>query len=363
MTGHDYLSPRRATAHFLIDELAKRGRTCVFSPAGSLLSRFKSAGAVAPAAARFNRVETIGNVSSYLWRTVVHPFNPHASVLLPVSRGGFALYRRMAPSVLGRWARDADVIFAESGIPALFLTALREANAKATIIYIVSDDLASLGCDPSLIEALGASANAVSWACVQTPELAVGLPAGMPVFRIQQGLDHGIADLADPSPYPPGVHGVSVGSMLFDPGVFHALADGLPEATLHVIGSGAPRAALPERVDWRPELPFSTIPPFIKHAAFGVAPYRPAPNAGYLAATSLKLRQFAFFGVPAICPHFAVGGGPGRFGYTPGDAASVVAAARAAIDCGRIAPVLPPAWSEVVDAFLDPVGSGAHRIR
>ncbi|HHW4680980.1 MAG TPA: GumK N-terminal domain-containing glycosyltransferase, partial [Xylella taiwanensis] len=41
LSAHDYRTPRRASIHFITDELAKRGDTRFFSLRYSWLSRFK----------------------------------------------------------------------------------------------------------------------------------------------------------------------------------------------------------------------------------------------------------------------------------------------------------------------------------
>ena len=99
---------------------------------------------------------------------------------------------------------------------------------------------------------------------------------------------------------------------------------------------------------------FAATLPFLQHAAFGVAPYRDADTPRYLIDTSLKLRQFGLFGIPAVCPHFAVGEVPGRFGYVQGDPASIRTAIERALSNRE--PIIDdsPGWSAVVDRILWP---------
>ena len=108
--------------------------------------------------------------------------------------------------------------------------------------------------------------------------------------------------------------------MLFDPSFFAAAAALFPDLQFHVIGAGKTAASLhADNIVVHPELAFADTLGYLQHAAFGVAPYRDADAPRYLIDTSLKLRQFALFGIPAVCPVFALGEAKGRFGYTPGD--------------------------------------------
>jgi 2-beta-glucuronyltransferase len=67
------------------------------------------------------------------------------------------------------------------------------------------------------------------------------------------------------------------------------------------------------------------------------------------------LTQFAYLRRPAVCPDFAAGAYPHRFGYVPGDARSIVDAMRRArahrFDAEAAA---PPTWDALVPRFLRP---------
>ena len=93
---------------------------------------------------------------------------------------------------------------------------------------------------------------------------------------------------------------------------------------------------------------------YIKHADLGIAPYKADCVQDYLCDTSMKLMQYEYFGVPAICPTAAVGGHAGRFGYVPGDRNSIGKAIRAALTAGKFAPPAILSWSEVTDRILRP---------
>jgi 2-beta-glucuronyltransferase len=173
--------------------------------------------------------------------------------------------------------------------------------------------------------------------------------------KIGFGIDAEEYRSVGPSPYRPGeMAAVSVGSMLFDPSVFQLAAANFPLLQFHVIGCGTSFEA-PRNVHIHPEMPFEHTLPYVKHAALGIAPYRPAERPEYLADSSLKLAQFEHFGLPAVCPFFAVGSSESRIGYTPGDAASIRQAIAAAVSrAGHVQPRTFPSWTEVALQVLEP---------
>jgi len=77
----------------------------------------------------------------------------------------------------------------------------------------------------------------------------------------------------------------------------------------------------------------------------------------------MKLMQYGFFGLPAVCPHRVVGGHGGRFGYEPGDEAPIRSAVRAALACGRFAGVPCLTWAQVTDRIPDPANYADTQIK
>lgn len=354
ISGHDFRSPRKANVHFIAAELALRGKTRMFSIGFSPLSHAKGKdprlGMTVPA----NTPGMKDGVECYLWRTFAHPFNPRHPALQVISPLAFETYRALSPPILREWVEDASTIFVESGLGVLWLADFRRWNAKAEIIYIASDDMATIGVDPYLLRLLRTKGHLIDGVRVPSRTLASVMPGNTNVFYVPHGIDESIADLCDPSPYKHGVHAVSVGSMLFDPQFFAIAAAQFPEITFHVIGSGARREQLPPAVVMHAEMPFAETLPYIKHARFGIAPYRQANVPYYLSDTSMKLMQYEFLRIPAVCPYFVVGNHPTRHGYQPGDAASISDAIRGALAAKPTEDNSFLNWSNVVDRLLNP---------
>jgi 2-beta-glucuronyltransferase len=359
ITGHDYRSKRKANVHFIARELALRGPTRMFSVAFSALSNLRGRDPRIGMEHMANTPEKHEGVECYLWRTLLHPFNPRLPILQRISPLAFDLYTASAPRILNEWANSSTVVLIESGPGVVFAERLRQASPKARMIYLASDDNKTINCDPYIDRAFGRAAHLFEFARIPSRQLSGAIPGLVPKFYIPHGVDPAVKKSGSERPYGPGEHAVSIGSMLFD-AKFFATAVGLfPEIKFHVIGSGVPRSSLPAEVAYYDEMTYSKTIPFIEHATFGVAPYRNAPRNApspyYLGDTSMKLLQYQSFGLPAVCPQFAVGDGKRlRFGYTPGDSETI----KAAINCARraergvSAKVL--SWSEVTDRLLNP---------
>jgi 2-beta-glucuronyltransferase len=123
----------------------------------------------------------------------------------------------------------------------------------------------------------------------------------------------------------------------------------------HVIGPGKTSRALSRpNIHVYGEMKFAETVKYIKHAKFCIAPYRRNNAAAYLADTSLKLLQYEFLGQPAMCPSFAAGGRPHRFGYEPGDADSIAQAIQSAMRQGKHKPGHYLSWAEVAKRVMNP---------
>lgn len=360
---HDYRTERKAGCHFLVDELAKLGRTRFFSCTFSRLSSLKGDQRL-PLAARANRVETTANgVETYLWRTLIHPCRVPAP-LAPLMNAYVRHYGRHVPEVLETWIREADVILFETGGPELFFDLVKRLNPQALFVYLCSDSFDAINPAPYVRELAVGNALGFDKIMVKSPLLGRLFPPGAPVFLTSQGFDKAELRRERGSPFAGGINLVSVGNMLFDPEFYRAVAPAFPEATFHVIGGGPRAQTLKDLPNLKlyGEMKFGDTLAYLRHADAGIAPYGAAVEP-YLADTSLKLGQYRVMGLPAICPEAVTGGYPGRFGYTPGDGESARAAVRAALAHGRFPGADLPSWREVTeDMLLPPDAPAARRV-
>lgn len=327
LSAHDYRSPRKAGMHFIARELAKMGPTRFFSLRYSFLSRYKQDPRVS-LDKEANKIAMHEGVECYLWKTFIHPIRVRPFESLMYHIYSFGLNR-----VLRKWIKEANVIFLESGVAPIFFDLIKRLNPEAKIIYRASDALDTIDVARYVSKTFDRIASQIDAVVVISKALAEGIPSRNNIVFVPQGIDPSIENKADPSPYGEGIHAVSLGSMLFDESFFVLASRRFPNIHFHVIGSCRPRH--PEygsNVTVYGEMPFEKTVPYIKHANLGIAPYSSAQLPAYLRDTSLKLTQYAFFGLPAICPHFIAADYPNRFGYDIGNEESIAAAISRALN-------------------------------
>ena len=75
----------------------------------------------------------------------------------------------------------------------------------------------------------------------------------------------------------------------------------------------------------------------------------------------MKLMQYGWLGLPAVCPSFAVGEHRLRFGYDPADRSSVGGAVGRALAAAHVRDEAVLSWREVTDRLLDPGGLRRQR--
>jgi 2-beta-glucuronyltransferase len=359
LTAHDFRTPRKANMHFIATELAKLGKMRFFSLRYSALSK-RTHDMRVFLDDRANRVDRVDGVDCYLWKTWIHPFNTRRRWLRPLENLLFRWSVSHPPRTLVDWMRQADVIFFESGSAVLFVELAARVNPRARRVYIASDDLGTIGVADFVKRTFDRVAASMDALCLPSPRMAATMPRSANKFFVPHGLDPSIAERADPSPYATRRNAVSVGSMLFDRTFFTIAAPAFPDVTFHVIGAGTTDLGdLPANVRVFDEMPHEETLRYIKHADVGIAPYRAQEVPDYLAHTSMKLMQYAFFGLPAVCPIQAVGSVASRFGYEPGSAASIERALRGAFAAsGSFGATQFMDWSEVTRRLVDPRAFG-----
>jgi 2-beta-glucuronyltransferase len=354
ISAHDYRSRRKAGIHFVTAELEKLGIARFFSCRYSWLSHLKydprqSLDKLA------NKKAMHEGVECYLWKNLIHPFNFRKPALRFIENFLYKNYANNPSPIMREWIMDSDVIFFESGISPIFFDLVKKLNPSARTIYIASDSLDTINVADYVQKTFDRVAPQMTALCLKSGAMAVGMPPSDNKYVIPHGFDFSIAEHADPSPYGDGLHAVSLGSMLFDPEFFVIASKNFPEITFHVIGSGVDaHPGYGANVRVYGEMPHLQTLPYVKHATFGTAPYDASRVPAYLADTSLKLMQYDFFKIPAVCPNNVVGEYVTRFGYEQGNAASIVGAIDAALQAPRISSGTPLSWEQVVSRMLEP---------
>ena len=351
---HDYRTARRSSIHFIADQLARRGAVRFFSMRYSRLSRHK--GDIRHALdARANQIETQDGVECFLWKTTIHPINVHKTLLRPLESLLFGIYRHTPCATLEKWIRQADVIIYESGIAPVLFDRAKRLNPQARHIYLCNDELQTIDAADYAVRTLNRVAPEMDSVILLARSMVSSLPPSVNAFFVPHGLDPSLGAMGDPSPYGPGKHVVSIGSMLFDEDFFVTASHAFPALTFHIIGSGRPYCdGYGLNVKVYDHMPYDRTIRYIKHDQIGIAPYRAKSVPAYLADSSMKMMQYDFFGLPTVCPHSVTGDYGGRFGYTPGNAVSIQAVIAQALDAphNRTRNIL--SWSEVTQRILQP---------
>lgn len=356
ISGHDYRSKRRTNTHFVAKALSSYYELSFFSIGFSwiaeLIGRDPRIGSgIVP-----NVWEDFEGVHCYLDKRIMHPGGLSGRLPEVVSSGLFRLFEFLSPPVLKELIRASDIILVESGIGTAALDYIYRVFPSAEVLYLASDDLETVNCAPYLCQTLARNAVRLRGIFVPSKKMAGQFPSGANVFFVPHGLNE-FSDLPGPSPFSRKGNAVSVGSMLFDPSFFTIACDRFPQIVFHVIGSGNKALNPRENLVLYDEMDYNQTLGYIRHADIGIAPYRKAEVPYYLSDTSLKLMHYEAFGVPAVCPFFAVGEDhAGRFGYEPGDPSSIDAAIKSALHMGRrTKPVRKHlTWDEVAKRFMAP---------
>jgi 2-beta-glucuronyltransferase len=352
---HDYRTPRRGSIQALADALVRLGYEVSFiSVRFSPISRAKGDHRMF-LWDRANRAEVVSGVKCFLWRTPFHPFRTGLAALDRSAGFLFSAYASWPNRFIDDELRSASHILVESGLGIMLIHRARRLNPRARIIYRGSDALHTIGAPPALAAELRRRADDVDAFCLLAAKMAADFQwAAKKTYVVPLGVNRDDFASIGPSPYAGGINAVTVGSMLFDRSFFEMAAPRFPDVQFHLIGTGAPFVA-PANVRLYREMPFKATLPYLKHADFGIAAYLPSANSGYLAQSSLKLMQYEYLGLPAVCPDYAAGTSPNRFGYACGDTAGMVTAIRRALARGRFAGAAAvPSWEEVAQRMLAP---------
>jgi 2-beta-glucuronyltransferase len=351
---HDYRMARRGSIQSLADGLRQTGAEVSFlSIRFSLLSRLTRD----PRNFlwnRANRCEDHSGITCFIWKTPLHPARTGIPLLDRALRGSYAHYGQVPNAAMDALIGRADVVLLESGHAIALLPRVKRLNPSARIFYRASDRLDVIRAGETLQAMLRDSVNDVDGYLLISEKLLEDFDFARDKSHVLPlGLDKSLYDRTWPSPFKTGrPAAVSVGSMLFDLDMVTWAAQAHPQVDFHVIGSRVQPKARPDNLVFYDEMPFVETLPYVSNATIGLAPYRSTPGAHYLAQSSLKLLQFAYLRKPVVCPDFATGDLPGRYGYRSGDPASVVSAVGAALADRQVPRVHVPDWREITQRFL-----------
>ena len=355
MSGyHDYRSKRKADLHFIADELKMQSEVSFLSLRYSYLTRYKE-DPRHDLWDRANQDENVNGVQCYLWRTLIHPFRLPKRLSL-IEGAVFGACSKHLPKSMRIVIERADTVLVESGISIVYIPLIKRLNPNVKIIYMASDSLDAIGQADAVKNALKKNAGLIDSARVPSPDLARDVPREVPCYYVPHGIDKAQFERIGPSPFAPGsLNAVSVGSMLFDPSFFDTAGKLFPNVTFHVIGSGYAGSGR-DNVHYYSEMNFEKTLPFLKHSSFAIAAYGPGVDK-YLTHTSMKLIQYNYLGLPAVCPQTVAGSGYGRFGYDATRPQTIMTAIENALQSKPIVPQPHLDWGQVTRLIVEREGA------
>lgn len=306
LTSHVFLDGfRKASIHFVSRNWASAGHEVFFTTVGhSGLSRFKQKNRLdALRRTQDNRYETIQpglHAGAYL--PPAHAFSTSNALVNTLLTPLFELYARHLPKFVAEKITQADLVVIESGTPIAFVPLVHRLNPRAKLLYFCRDLLQSVGAAAYLRGVERRVIGDFDSICVPSRRLGEMLPPGGKVNFVPQGIEGGVFDRADISPYAEGSrNAVAVGDMLFDRYSVEQMAMAAPEVTFHLFGIKW-RGDAPANVNVHGEQSFETLAAYIRHADIGLAPYKVKASEVYLAESSLKLLQYGYCMLPVVLP-------------------------------------------------------------
>lgn len=356
ISGHDYRTSRRANLHFIAKSASKNNEVTFFSAGYSWISDLigrdpRTKNKIVPGVE-----EKFDGIRCYLDRGWYHPGGLKGLIPDVLSRKLFEFHLHRTPEILWKYVKDSDVILIESGISCMYIDYVFDVKKSSNIIYIASDDLKTLGVSSFLMDQLKRNEKDMVGIRIPSRLMAKSFGDNENIFYVP----HGIEFQDDPqstSPYDPGtVNAVSVGSMLFDHTFFEYAATSFPDIAFHIIGSGSRKNFSLKNIIKYPEMNYQDTLRYIRFANIGIAPYKLANVPYYLTDTSMKLLQFEYFGIQAVCPFFATSEDkPWRHPYSPGDRRSIECAIRSVVEAKSF-PINSTFlnWDDVVLRILNP---------
>ncbi|EFO28586.1 UDP-GlcA beta-glucuronosyltransferase, putative, gt70A [Roseibium sp. TrichSKD4] len=306
LSAHVFLNGfRKTSVHFVAEEFAKLGHTVHFTTISySMMSRLKGDARYSALKSHQNNryIEVSEGLYAGAYLPAVHPFSSTLPIPAFIEEAAFRAYGNSIPDFMSEQIQAADIVFLESGTAIAFAKKVKELNPRAKLVYFCRDRLATVGAAPSLVRLEKELSNAADLIIVPSQFIGHQFEQSNKVHFVPQGVDKVAFDASVTSPYKTGtLNAIMVGDMLFNANAVASFAKVSPHVDFHLFGTKWAGPKFANLID-HGEASFSDIVPFVKHANIALAPYKPDPQAAYLAESSLKLKQFAYCQLPILIP-------------------------------------------------------------
>ncbi|MBP2151675.1 hypothetical protein [Xanthobacter flavus] len=327
---HLYFQRRRGGMHWVCDSLRKAGWDVRFITCDySLLTLLKGDKRTAYGEVKgINRLERVtADLSVGVVFTPFHPVGRDRNIPLKLIDKLTSTYPQPKGGVVRKFAHGSDLVIVESCGALMMVDDIRRAT-DAPIVYRVSDNMRVVRPVPSLLAAEARAVGKADAVSLASEHLARSFLGRGRVQFDPMGLDKARFDAATKNPYPddgrPKV--VISGSSSLDHAALETAARSLTDFTFIQFGAADRKIDLPN-LEYRGEVPFDDLVPYVKFADIGFAPYLVRPGFEYQAEHSNRLLQYVYSGLPSVVPmELASPQRPHYLGYDSRNDASIVAA-------------------------------------
>lgn len=357
LTGHFYLSQRRAGFHNLADAAHAMGHRVNFVTIAYSLFSFlrRDYRTRIPNIERYyNRLVNVREgLYAGVYYTLLHPMN---LILPPLNALVSLLADCYGQNLKGLEEpfRETDIFVFESCSGLYLFDRVKALAPQAKVVYRVSDDIRILGSTPPcLVEHERKIAGRFDTVSVPSSVMQ-GMFPGVAMQLDRHGLNKGVYDACVSSPYGDGgCNVIFVGTGYLDQDFLKSCAVRNRDCRFHVIGP-IDDAVHEPNVRFYGEMPFEKTVPYVKFADVGLATRTYRKGFSSTLTDSLKIIQYRYCGLPIVSPDFIDLRREGVFYYKPGDAASCDTAFRQALTSGKNSGYANEVrtWAEVARSVL-----------
>ncbi|MEM9435145.1 MAG: hypothetical protein AAGA12_14585 [Pseudomonadota bacterium] len=245
-------------------------------------------------------------VETLVYCPPVHPFTRKSGVNVITDSAFATLYRALVPQRLCVGVSDSDILVFESSAALLLFDQMREAAPTAHFVYRVSDDVRVIGVAQSVLDCEDRIVGEFDLISVPSRKLLSTRFGSQTAARFHPhgvDLDRLLAASEGAQPKLKRPACVSLGTTLFDQELLAICANARPDISFYIIGAVPQERRFDKgNIIWTGEQPFTQALKMARVADLTAAFYRAEPGTEYLAETSNKMAQYAYYQKPILGP-------------------------------------------------------------
>lgn len=308
ISGHYYMSKRKAGFHMLAEAYALAGNKVFFVTAPfSFLFKLRKHHTNSLKIIKNKFVLCPNNISCYVHNTPFHIVNFRNPLLNYITAKLYLLYQLFPMRGMKAEIVNADTIIFES-TPGLFLfERIKKVNKTAKFIYRVSDDLELVGVHPSLVKYETKILQKFDLVSVASTYVLKKLKKKNPDANIHLHY-HGIKkqefDRPHGNPYRENtVNAIFIGVANLDYNFIDIASDLRKDIIFHLIGP-LEQKVIKSNIIYYGEMEFEKTIPYIKYANIALHTITYSKGIESLSESSLKSLQYTYCNLPIVAPKF-----------------------------------------------------------